>query len=228
MHFTGSNPMKRNVQIVHGGTKNGDYRLIHRLAKERRALTSLPDGNHFHQTLLLQDREENRVRPSQDLRLACGCSGLGETQWVRNDSTQAFINHHGETSAHSSFLRFIPIAGFLHFFASGRLDEHGKGHPLTPYFENISARTVSEGMPRSGCARASADRLSSSAICSGDNSSSPHSLKIRSAISRCSGAGRRRICSRISVALMPGNYRNSPRGQSSLWSSAKPSHSALS
>ena len=67
-----------------------------------------------------------------------------------------------------------------------------------------SARTWSQGIPLCGLRASSSPRRSNSAICSGVNSSStsPNSSQTFSATSYCSSTGNRRICSKISDALM--------------------------
>ena len=167
-------------------------------------LVSLPDSNYLQQPLLFQDRKENRVRPADDFGFVSGWPGFGITKWIGNYLLKIFIKHHGEASADSGFARLIPIARLTHFFSDIGLNDETKAHCLTPYRANISARRVSQGMPRPGFARASAARRSSSAICSGVSlsSNSTNSFSMCSTNSRRSASGIRRISSRISVALM--------------------------
>lgn len=91
-----------------------------------------------------------------------------------------------------------------------------------------SARTCSQGIPRSGCCRISSERRSSSAICSGVRLSSnwANSLSTRRTNSRRSVSGNFRIWSKISVtlALIPQTDSSLPRNQARI---ARPIDSAL-
>jgi|SRR5579884_472191 len=90
----------------------------------------------------------------------------------------------------------------------------GRSEPNTPHFKpkrlRASSRTCSHGIPACGFLRNSSARRSSSAICSGESSSSnsPNSCRMVSTISCCSSNGNRLICSKISDALMFSRYHN--------------------
>jgi len=164
-------------------------------------LVSLPDGHDFHQMFFFKNCKVNRIWPADDFCLASGRRSFSVAKRVRNDLLKIIVKHHGEASANSRLSRFIPVTGCAHLFAHFSLDDEAEPHFFTPYRANISARKVSHGMPRSGCARASAARRSSSAICSGVSSGSKSSRSC-SKTSYCSSNGSSRIFSKTCVALM--------------------------
>lgn len=191
-------------------------------------LISLPEGYYFHNVSLFQNREINRIWPPDNLGFASRRSGFGKTKWVGNNLPQTGINNHGKTSANASLPCLIPITCLAHFVADFGLNEQAEAHCFTLYREYNSALIVSQDMPRSGCARASAARRSSSAICSGERSSSCsiNSRSICSTTSRRSSGGNLRICSSISVALIPPVYRLLGRNQAVI-GELPPRHSGL-
>jgi len=106
------------------------------------------------------------------------------------------------------------------------LNERSKNDHLARNRFSMSATTSSKARPRSGCCRISSARRSSSAICSGVNSSSnsPNSWRIFSTTSCCSSGGNCRICSEISAALMLQDCSNLHSNQAGT---ARPVHSAF-
>jgi hypothetical protein len=167
-------------------------------------LVFLPDGNNFHQLLLLKNREVNGIWPTDDFHLVGGRRGFSVTKRIGSNLLEIIVKHHGKAATNARLPRFIPVTCRAHFIADGGLNYEAKSHFLTPYRANISARSCSQGIPCSGCARASAARRSSSAICSvvRPPSMAPNSSSIVSTSSRRSASGMRRNSSRISALLM--------------------------
>jgi hypothetical protein len=165
------------------------------------ALIFLPDGHDFHQMFFFKNRKVNRIWPTDDFCPVSGRRGFSVAKRIGNYLPKIIVKHHGEASANSRLAQFIPIARCAHLFADVSLDDEAESHFFTPYRANISARKVSHGMPRSGCARASAARRSSSAICSGVSWGSKSSRSC-SKTSYCSSNGNSRIFSKTCVALM--------------------------
>ena len=83
----------------------------------------------------------------------------------------------------------------------------------------ISTKTCSTGLPLPGCFNASSARRFSSTASSGKSESPKYaySSSILSTTFRCSSSGRRRICSKISAALMMSVYRVGRLRQVSFW-----------
>lgn len=113
-------------------------------------------------------------------------------------------------------LRFIPCDCIKQFCLSGRLKPKSHFHPKRFF---ASARTCSNGIPASGFSLKAATRRSRTAACSGVRPSSthpsslPNSSHIFSNSSRFSSAGKERICSMTSVALIDLNYQSRLRQQ---------------
>ncbi len=106
--------------------------------------------------------------------------------------------------AQPRFALIIPFDGILKFKPRFRVEDYLAAHFRFLSLSGSSAQTCSQGMPLSGLRHTRSARRSNSSICSGDKPSSisPNSSKIWPATSRRSFSGKRRICSRISVALM--------------------------
>ncbi len=103
---------------------------------------------------------------------------------------------------------FIPRNRLGEFRPGRRLKNDGAAHHQ-PKRCRISALTCSRGIPAWGSFSKATSRRSNSAVCSAVNSASlpPSPAQTFSAISYCSSGGSRRICSKISDALMSLIYR---------------------
>src|SRR5207245_838367 len=108
------------------------------------------------------------VRESSDDGPACFAVDGGEGQRVGRDALYCLVYRVGELDAESGSLVLVPLTGRLDFLVGlwpkGRLAGHFPSRSLR--------RTSSQGIADSGFARCSAQRRSSSAFCSGLNSSS--------------------------------------------------------
>jgi hypothetical protein len=113
----------------------------------------------------------------------------------------------GKPLAQARLPLIVPLDGLPKFCFRFRGEKQLENHSLKPNSFLISAATCSKGIQRSGCSLASFERRSNSASCSGVSSSSAYSSQSLSINSRCSGLGRFRICSRMSVALMDSVYQ---------------------
>jgi hypothetical protein len=172
--------------------------------KFRRIPCTMENRNHNEVSRVFKQREVNRIRPVQHFDFLSGWSDERKSLRVFGSFVKNHTRRAGKFLTDAGRLRIIPGNRFVKLGFGLRLENHPKYHCLARYRFSMSSKTSSIGRQRSGCARASAARRSSSAICSGVRSSlaSPNSRRILSTISCCSAGGRRRICSRISVALI--------------------------
>jgi hypothetical protein len=99
--------------------------------------------------------------------------------------------------------KMIPFDGILKFKPRFPVEDY-LAHFRFLSLSGSSAQTCSHGIPLSGLWLTRSARRSNSSICSGDkpSSTSPNSSRILPVTSRRSFSGKRRICSKISVALM--------------------------
>ena len=192
-----------------------------------RALAAVPNCNDFDLAVFRADGEKHGVRPAKDFRFSRQTTNQWKSFRLRGQGLEHGMDFSVETLADTRFLFIIPLHRLVPLSFRCGLGDDAERHFLARKRSLISAKTCSEGFPRPGCFKDSSALRTSSAICAADNSSSPHSLRTRSAISRCSGAGKRRICSRISVALMALKYRVAHRWQGCVCFALRIPHSAF-
>jgi len=125
------------------------------------------------------------------------------------DALECGLDFARKPSSQSRLLRIIPNGGVFELEPSLQPKDYFAPHARCLSLSSNSARICSHGTPLSGLRLNSSARRSSSSICSGDKSSSkfPNSSRIWPATSRRSFSGKRRICSKISVALTTELYR---------------------
>ena len=169
---------------------------------------AMPNRNDHHFLGLEIDREIDRVRPTQDFCFRCQPAGAWKSFRVIANFAENLSDFTGKSLPHARLSFVIKVNPLRQFPFSLLFDDDPKRHCTARNRFSMSAIASSNGRQRSGCPRACSARRSSSAICSGVSSSScsPNSAQIRSATSRRSFSGSRRICSRISVALMALDY----------------------
>ena len=195
--------------------------------------TAMPDGADNHFTGFRFDCVINRIRPIQNFSLTGQACGAGKSFRISANLPKNTKDVAGKSLSKPGFSFIIKVNCVGEFSFGSFFNDGPKDHRLARYRFSISATTSSKGRQRSGCLKASSARRSSSAICSGVNSSSnsPNSWRICSTTSCCSSGGNRRICSKISAALMPQKYPNLPRNQAGITcpidSALRTPHSAL-
>jgi len=140
--------------------------------------------------------------------LPCPATHLAKHLRLGLGSFQCVINLLGKGFSQTRPFLFVPRNRFGKFRPCGRRKNECLIH-YQPKRCRISALTCSRGMPARGSFSKSARRRSNSAACSGVNSAStsPSPAQTFSAMSYCSSGGNRRICSKISDALMALIYR---------------------
>ena len=155
------------------------------------------NGTQFHRII-------EAVRKSADNNLVhCGRCKTKSIGGLRN-LVESFLDFDSKFVTQAGALFIIPGHRVFKFQAGERCKNDLPLHALRLFRRSgSSAWTVSHGMPRSGCRRSSSARRSNSAICSGVSLSSTaiNSSSMRSTSSRRCASGKRRIDSRISVAL---------------------------
>lgn len=165
--------------------------------------TAVPYGKHSDLAGFRVDGEINRVRPAENLCLSRQTTGKRKALRLCGQSLKNCMNFIVEPQAEARFALLIPINGPVPIPFGLGIGDDAERHFLAWKRSRISARTCSAGFPRPGFFRASSARRSSSAICSGLNSSSNsgNSSRMRSTTSQRSTGGKARICSMISAAL---------------------------
>ena len=170
-----------------------------------RISSSMPNGQNFNLAIFPVNNEVNGMRPG--CRHFClsnpaqvGPEPLRILDQRMQERPQCVIKP--EACARGAF--FIPNHSVMPFLFGYGFRKDLKRHFTARKRFLISAETSSMGVPRPGLASASSARRSSSAICSGERSSSavPNSNSMVSKSSRRADAGIRRSSSRISFALM--------------------------
>jgi len=170
-------------------------------------------------TMTLIHREEDGIRPGlRNSRTMGPRRDQAVTLGVARKSLQECAEVVIKTQAQTWLARFIPVHRFVPLRPRGCVRDDLKGHLCASKRSRIAAETSSTGTQSAGLLVASSTRRSSSAISSRVKSRSapPNSAWIFSAISCCSSGDKRRICSRISVALMAQSYPRPTRSPSSL------------
>jgi hypothetical protein len=164
------------------------------------------------------------MKPFEQSRLAGFPAGKSKAFGVFQNCFDGMIDFSLKPIAQAGLLFIIPKNRFVEFKASGGQENDFARHAARRAFNfcRASARTCSQGMPRSGCCRSSSARRSSSSFCSCESSSSksPNSVSMVSTRSRRSASGIRRSSSRISVALMPAIYPFDLPAQAGVFQSA--------
>jgi hypothetical protein len=207
-------------------TRHGS--LLEPVAKFGRVLASMPDSDNYDLRGFQLNGKIYRVWPTQDFGFSCSAAGARKPLRLLTNRFENIADFAGEFLAKSWLAPVVKINRLDKFLFSLFFDDRPKCHRPVRNFLSMSAITSSNGRHRSGCAKARSARRSSSAAGSGVSSSLTNSSRICSKTARCSSAESLRNCSTTSVALMPGDYRNPQRRQSSHWSQVKPSHSAPS
>jgi hypothetical protein len=190
----------------------------------------MPKSNNFDLLPGFVYDKEDGIRPTFNFNFLGEAAGKGKAGWLRDQRFDMFVNDPVESQTKSGFTLLIPICRVTPFAFRRRLDKQLKHYFFAPRRRCISAKTSSAGMPLSGCFSASSARRSSSAICSGDNSSPaqpsslPNSDQICSTTARFSSVFKPRICSMISVALTVSNYHSLWRYQAANPGRNHPSH----
>jgi hypothetical protein len=142
-----------------------------------------------------------------------GSANLTAPQWksfgVFQDALDGGMHFGLKLVSQARLAIIVPSNGILKLKPSFRVEDYLAAHFRFLSLSGSSARICSHGMPLSGLRLNRSARRSASSICSGDkpSSKSPNSSKIWPATSRRSFSGKRRICSKISVALMCLIYR---------------------
>src|SRR5437867_8403048 len=176
--------------------------------QHRRIPRTVPHCYDSHLRLRFVDCKVNGVRPAEHTRFTAVWTGFEKSEWLNGNRVHHLVHIKGKSHAASRALRLIRCDRFLKFNLGFRVVEKPEAHSL--HFRSVSSRSCSQGVPRPGFLSAASARRSSSATCSGVSSSStpPNSMRIFSASSCCSAGGSRRICSRISAALMSPIYKS--------------------
>jgi hypothetical protein len=159
---------------------------------------------------ILRDGKLNGIRfKTSQANNSCITTHQAKPLWLALDTFKSLINLVGKVFAQAPSFMLVPGNCLGEFHPGGRLKKDGPAHHQ-PKRCRISAWTCSKGMPEWGSFSNSASRRSSSAACSGVNSAStpPSPAQTFSAMSYCSSGGNRRICSKISDALMTLIYRS--------------------
>jgi hypothetical protein len=125
---------------------------------------------------------------------------------ILKNSKESGMNCRLESVTQSGLLPVVPQYGIFKFESGLEFKDYFAGHARRCARRSLSsARTFSQVTPNSGWRRSFSARASSFSANSGGISSANTSC-IRCNTSNCSSKGRRRNCSRISVALMPAIY----------------------
>ena len=184
----------------------------------------MPNRDDLDLAMRFVHRKIDRVRPTTNVGFVALAPHFQKPKRLQGNRRNHSVYGKYKPDSKPFRLVLVPSDRFPEFECSFGIVNDAKAHFL--YLSSISSRNCPQGTPRPGFLSASSARRSSSAICSGVNSSSSHSLRICSAISRRSRAGKRRSCSIISVALMPPSYRTAIARPSSVCSAFYP-HSPL-
>src|ERR1051325_7920705 len=184
-----------------------------------RVSTGMPNGKHAN--FVARNCEVNSVFEPWHSRLANGSRLVGIQFRVSFDAFKQRLEFYIEFMAQPWLAFLIPFKSLKVIQIGGRCEPH----PLhfQPKRLRASARTCSHGTPACGFLRNSSARRSSSAICSGESSSSkssPTTSRICSKASRCSSTGSFRNCSTTSIALMSPIYTTGSRRQAAVFHSA--------
>jgi len=179
---------------------------------------TMPNCKNFDLTMCCIDGEVYGIRPRR--RHFCFVRQLRrqeKTFRIFRQALQKSSESVVEPQSNALFAFFVPTDSVVPVPFRIRLGDDFEGH----FFAKrrwISADTSSMGVPRPGFFKASFARRSSSAICSGVNSSlkSPNSISMISTSSRRSTSGIRRNSSRISALLMPLIYSRETRRQAAF------------
>jgi hypothetical protein len=117
----------------------------------------------------------------------------------------------------------VPRDGVLKFKPRFEVEYYLAAHFRLLSLSASSARICSQGIPLSGLRLNRSARRSASSICAEVKPSSriPNSSKICPATSRLSFSGKRRICTKISVALTSSIYRDGLELQAEIYGRAK-------
>ena len=177
-------------------------------------------------------RHDDKIRLNAEedaIFLEClnrGSMDLAAPQWksfrVFQDALEGGVDFVLKPVSQPRLAFIIPSNGLLKFKPSFPVKDHLAAHFRFLSRSGSSAQTCSHGIPLSGLRLNRSARRSASSICSADkpSSKSPNSSKIWPATSRRSCSGKRRICSKISVALMPLFYPGGMELQADILSSA--------
>ena len=141
-----------------------------------------------------------------------GSTDLSASQWksfrVLQDALEGGVDFGLKPVAQTRLALLIPSHGVLKFKPRFPVEDYLAAHFRFLSLSGSSAQTCSHGIPLSGSRLNRSARRSASSICSGNrpSSNSPNSSRIWPVTSRRSFSGKRRICSKISIALMPSFY----------------------
>jgi hypothetical protein len=126
---------------------------------------------------------------------------------IFQNASNGGLNFVRESVSQSGLMVIIPFDCVLEFGPRFNIENYLAAHFRFLSLCESSERTCSHGIPLFGSLLKRAARRSNSSICSDDNrsSKSPNSSTICPATFRRSFSGRRRICSRISIALINGS-----------------------
>ena len=162
----------------------------------------------YREAIILDAKVNGLSFESFQSNLPCPATHFAKPLRLVLSSLQCLINLLGKSLSKPRPLLLIPGNRSGKFRPGGRLkNDHLVHHQ--PKRRRISALTFSRGIPARGACSKSASRRSNSAACSGVNSdsTSPSPAQTFSAMSYCSSGGNRRICSKMSDALMSLIYR---------------------
>jgi len=142
----------------------------------------------------------------------------GKMVRVSQDALQGGADIAPKPVSQSRLALIIPFYRVLKFKTRFPVKDYFAAHFLFLSLSGNSAQICSQGMPVSGLRHTRSARRSNSSICSGDklSSKSPNSSRIWPVTSRRSFSGNRRICSKISVALMAPIYYSVSRAQAAI------------
>jgi len=162
---------------------------------------AVKDGNYNHHGRIIEQCEVDGIRPVQHFYLLGSRPGKRKSFAVFGGFGKCGVDFTRKSLTHPVGLRIIPSNRLVEFRLGLGFEGDLKTHFLARYRFSISAMTSSSGRQRSGCARASAARRSSSAICSGVSLGS-NSSRRRAKTWYCSSNDSLWICSKTWVALM--------------------------
>lgn len=168
-----------------------------------------PVENRQHRECIVPDGKVNGVSfESFQSNLPCPATHLAKSRGLVLSLLQGLINLLGKSFSQPRPFLLVPGNRGCEFRPCGWLKNKNLA-PHQPKRCRISALICSKGIPARGSFSKSASRWSNSVACSGVNSTStpPSPAQTFSAMSYCSAGGNRRICSKISDALMSLIYR---------------------
>jgi len=182
----------------------GSFQPVLQIGRLPRAV----ENRQHRENIILAGKVNGVSFESFQTNLPCPATHLAKPLRLGLCLLQRLINLLGKCFSKSRPFLFVPGNYPGKFRPRGWLKNEHLVHSQ-PKRCRISALTFSKGIPARGSFSKSASRRSNSAACSAGNSAStsPSPAQTFSAMSYCSSSGNRRICSKISDALMCLIYR---------------------